>query len=102
MRIDSLQLLWSKLSVDQEFSRIVPSPKPFVVRNAPLITVGKTVTIGNVRPLTAAMLSVSEFLPFQFGCTHFFAPPFRHSAALHPPTLLSLACALDGLIPSAI
>jgi hypothetical protein len=61
----------------------------------PVIAASKTVIISNEQPLAAAMSGFGEAQPFLFGYT-FSGPPLvvHQSANLHPPTLLSLACAL--------
>lgn len=60
----------------------------------PLIAASKAATISNERPLAAAMLGFGEAQPLLFGYTSSIAPLVHQSANLHPPTLLSLACAL--------
>jgi hypothetical protein len=63
-------------------------------QQCPLIAARNAVTISNVQPLSVAMLGVTEVQPFLFGYTSSHTLAVQQSANLHPPTLLSLACAL--------
>jgi hypothetical protein len=79
---------WAKNSQESQ------KKKSNCAQQCPLITASKSVTISNTRPLAAAMLGVGEVQPFLFAHNVADARPVRQFSALHPPTLLSLACAL--------
>jgi hypothetical protein len=63
-------------------------------QQCPLINQGKAVAISSVQPLATTILGTAEVQPFLFGYTSYYVLPIHRSASLHPPTLLSLACAL--------
>jgi hypothetical protein len=63
-------------------------------QHCPLISAGETIAISNVNPLPAAMSGVTVIQPFLFAHINSYAFPARPSATSHPPTLLSLSCAL--------
>jgi hypothetical protein len=63
-------------------------------QQCPLISAASAVTINKVQPLAPAMLAAAEVRPVLFERTGSRQPSILQSAALDPPTLLGLSCAL--------
>jgi hypothetical protein len=63
-------------------------------QQCPLITASKPVTIIKVQPVASIIFGNSELQPFLTAYAAPHAPSIREPVHSHPPTLLSLACAL--------
>jgi hypothetical protein len=63
-------------------------------QSCPLIATTHAVAVSHVKPLAGVMFAAVAVQRFLSPYSASFAIPSRHSAALDPPTLLSLSCAL--------
>jgi len=63
-------------------------------QQCPLVAASSSIAISKLQPLATAMLGIAELQPRFVTYTFLYRLPVRHSAALDPPTLLCLACAL--------